>query len=362
MCTTRYKTILVLPQRGFGDLVLTLPVLHALRGLMPDARLVVGCCRRQFQLADLLVGTVIDQVVDVGGKDWRSLLGLMWSIRAGYPDLVIDYQTRWYVPVLTRRCRTIGLNRRDVTWLPRLLPRERLPSPSPTHRVDKYVDLLRYLGHPHFPIRFDFPEDGVALQRMIALMQRHDMWAENVVALVPQSSFPSKSWPVQTLRETIDVLTFDMGLKVVIVGRQQGTEKYDVRNVLDLRGKTTLMEDCYLLRSQSFKVIIGVDTGPMQLVGGINSDAFGAYPSSTHGVYTVSLFGPTAPELHRPYDPTGKFNLVVSPDHGTAISRSTGPELLSPSAYRSMENIESRAILDAIQKQLDGSGVLSNGK
>ena len=113
-----------------------------------------------------------------------------------------------------------------------------------------------------------------------------------------------------------------------------------------------LMTDAHLLRySGLFDVVAGVDTGTMQMAGSISSDSSGRY-ENRRGNRTVSVFGPTEPAIYRPYDPTGLFNLVVSPE---TPSRAMGAWGWAGDRYERnyMAEIAPRAIVEAIERQLN---------
>jgi ADP-heptose:LPS heptosyltransferase len=153
---------------------------------------------------------------------------------------------------------------------------------------------------------------------------------------------------MESLQDTINILARDLGRPVVILGR----DRYPgIEHAIDLGGRTDLLTDAYLLRySGRFDIVAGVDTGMMQIAGAISSDSDGRY-TSARGNRTVSLFGPTDPRIYRPYDPTGRFNLVVAPKEQSAAMGAIGwaGDRLER-AY--MKEIEPRQIVDAVVRQL----------
>lgn len=339
-----YRRVLFMLQRGFGDLVIAIPALHALRRALPETEIFTTISPSQLELADPLCSTIIHGTIPVPGRRrLADLVGFLSSVRRLSPDLIVDF-CAIYIPLIgvRRRCRIIGMPREEIRRRTRFLPRERLCATESPHRVDRYMELLPHLGLSTRSVNFDIPTNSLTLKSMQQLLERHGMAGDRVVAFVPQSYFRVKSWPAETLNETIRTMVGDMHCRCVVVGGVQDCA-IPTESVLDLRGRTTLLEVAHLLRySGMFSLIIGVDTGLMQFAGSINSDDEGNYPPSSTGNYTISLFGPSNAERDRPYDPTGRFNRVIrteKPPNG-----SWRPDM--------MPKITARMIIEGVEEHL----------
>jgi ADP-heptose:LPS heptosyltransferase len=134
----------------------------------------------------------------------------------------------------------------------------------------------------------------------------------------------------------------------VILGR----DRYPgLENAIDLGGQTGFLADAYLLRySGAFDLVVGVDTGMMQIAGAVSSDGEGRY-AAVRGNKTVSLFGPTDPRIYRPYDPTGNFNVVVAPREKSTVM---GPIGWAGDRFERayMKELSAAQIIDAVVPQL----------
>jgi len=314
----------------------------------------VGLTKFQSPLGETLIGSLVDRIALLPHERRPATLrALMRAIADSGADLVIDLTVNSYLPMAGRRHgrRIIGCARADVSSYLRWLPRDRLPEGRSIHRVSRYLQVLPHLGFPHPAVCFDFPRDLRVLESVRARLVRHGMVGPGLVGLLPQSESLAKSWPAETLQRTVDVLTHDLNLRVVVIGGPPRVSLAPSPDVLDLRGQTTLSEATHLLRySGVFDTIIGVDTGLMQLAGSLNSDARGEYTGLVSGNRTISLFGATDPERDRPYDPTGRgFNLVVQPSQpARAFKRSE----IDHDPLRRMHQITPEMVVARVQEHL----------
>lgn len=340
------RRLFVLPHEGVGDLVFLLPVLHGLKEGLPEARIQLAFSRTQQSLAGALDGKLVDAIPVYD----RGLREVLRAIRAFNPDVYFEFDggLRFAVAgMLAAVRRRIHPPRKLVKPYATWLHRESLPLKPGTHCVDTLMSLLDFLSVPRKRMSFEFevPERCIANARSIAKRYVPD----GAIGLVPLSGHRCKDWPVESLQETVNILARDLGRPVVILGRDRYPA--DIQHAIDLGGQTDFLTDAYLLRySGAFDVVVGVDTGMMQIAGAISSDSEGRY-AAARGNKTVSIFGPTDPRLYRPYDPTGAFNLVLAPTKNPPVLGPIGwaPDRLER-AY--MKEVAAREIADAVVRQL----------
>ncbi|MBI4444304.1 MAG: glycosyltransferase family 9 protein [Acidobacteria bacterium] len=310
-----YRKIFVSHPYGLGDLVLILPTLHSLKRNLPECEINLGVSGAQDALARTLVGTVVDRltVLRHSVNTFAHLRHFATEVRRYHPDLFVEFSGTPGPTTLGCLSGTRHLHpcREDVWTSLKLLPVERLQAPSSLHKVDRCLELLRHLDLCPAPICFDFPVPEPDLEAARKLIQEAGLEGKKLAGIIPRSTSRWKNWPLPLLEHTLAVLTGDFGYHPVVFGVDP-TYPLDTRRLIDLRARTPLVAYAYLLRySGLFEVVIGVDTGPMQIAGCINSDSSGNYGSHVSGTPTVSLFGPTDARRFRPYDPTGKFNVFL---------------------------------------------------
>jgi len=339
------QRILVLAHEGIGDLVFLLPTLYGLKEQVPGVRIQLAVSRTQQALASTLDGKLFEAIPVYN----RGLTQVLRALRQFRPHVYFEFDggLRFAVAgLLSPAMRRIHPPREFVKPYAAMLHRESLPLRVGTHAVDTLMSLLDLIGVPRKRISFEFdvPDKYIEKARTIAERQIPD----GSIALVPVSGHRGKDWPAETLQETINILALDLRRPVVILGR----DRYPgLEHAIDLGGQTDFLTDAYLLRySGAFDLVVGVDTGMMQIAGAVSSDGEGRY-SAVRGNRTVSLFGPTDPRIYRPYDPTGNFNVVVAPTEKSTVM---GPIGWAGDRFERayMKELSADRVVDAVMQQL----------
>ena len=277
--------VLIVKLGAIGDVVMASPMAEAARRLDPDAEVVWLCGRtveplvRALGVADEVIA-VDDRALLAGSKTekaralaaaWRSLAGQRFDLVAtGYSDPRYAILTRG---VRARRRRSWG-RRRSRPW----------PVPGRYHG-DEYVRLIVGTDGPsdeRIPLpEVDFPLSG-RLEEALA-----DAKAP-VAALVPGGAKnllredAIRRWPLESYAALARRLA-EREFEVLVAGAPSDEwvrPAFASIPVLDLIGKTDLLELCALL--QRSDVVVTHDSGPMHL----------AVLARTP---LVALFGPTNP-------------------------------------------------------------------
>jgi ADP-heptose:LPS heptosyltransferase len=340
------RRIFVLPHEGVGDLIFLLPALHALKDRLPEASIQLAFSRTQQSLAGALDGKLVDAIPLYE----RGLTEVVRAVRAFKPDVYFEFDggLRFALAgMFSAALRRIHPPRELVKPYAAILQPESLRLEPSGHCVDTLMSLLDLLEVPRRRISFEFEVPDRSIENATSIAKRYI--PDGATALVPLSGHQCKDWPLESLQATINILNRDLGRPVVILGRDRYPA--DIKHAIDLGGKTDFLTDAYLLRySGAFAVVVGVDTGMMQIAGAISSDSDGRYTTAT-GNRTVSLFGPTDSRIYRPYDPTGTFNVVVAPKRQSALMGAIGwAGDRFERAY--MKEIEPQEIVDATLRQM----------
>src|SRR5262245_32624097 len=337
--------ILVLAHEGIGDLVFLLPTLYGLKAQVPGVRIQLAVSRSQRFLASVLDGKLIEAFPFYN----RSMTEVVRAVRQFRPHVYFEFDGGLQFAVaglLSLAERRIHPPRELVKPYAAMLHSESLPLRLGGHCVDTLMSLLTMVGASRTRTCFEFEVPDQHIDNAHRIAERHI--PDGSIALVPVSGHHCKDWPAETLQETINILVRDLGRPVVILGQ----DRYPgLKHAIDLGGQTDFLTDAYLLRySGVFEVVVGVDTGMMQIAGSVSSDGEGSY-AAVRGNKTVSLFGPTDARLHRPYDPTGMFNLVVTPKEKSTVMGPTGwaGDRLERAYMREIKPFE---IVDAVMRQL----------
>jgi ADP-heptose:LPS heptosyltransferase/lauroyl/myristoyl acyltransferase len=269
-----------------GDVVMTLPLLDAIRRGRPDVSITV-LAKHQFKVFLESLDTV-DNFLPIPEGTIHQGVGVLKEYRRQFPSVVINFANSFRSDA---ECCLIGAPRRYGLTLPgRFRPllshsfafsEERHGPLKELHQVRLWEKFLQYFGldeELHFsPIQL--PVKNI----------------KGKIGILPGSANnPSKRWPVSHWRKLISLLIEEnKSLKIFIYGASQESElanqilgNFDESKVINLCGMTNLLELANELASCA--KVIGNDSGGMHLANAVGS------PS-------VVLFGPTNPKVTAPY-------------------------------------------------------------
>lgn len=203
------ENILLIRFKAIGDVVLTLPAVHAVRENFPDARITFFTVAEN---AALLKGFGdVDEVVAVDRAALRSgnplrmapeFFGLLHRLRSGKFSLVVDFQGYGETAWLTR---LTGASRR---WGTVYGPGRRwaytrgLTRNGDMHPADWNLFLLRECGLATGPVRNEFRLPEPALEAAKELFAEHGLDSrKNTLFIQPFTSSPHKNWPLKKYLE-----------------------------------------------------------------------------------------------------------------------------------------------------------------
>ncbi len=350
------KRILIIKPSSLGDIVHTLPVVHAIRRCWPGCR--TGWIVQRGFAPLLREDRTIDRVhpIDIPStSDPRAgrlaylrafiatvatLRELRRTFRQQPYDLVLDLHASFRSGLLAMTCRRglrVGFG--DARELNPLFQNQRIPVPdNMDHAVDKNLLFCRHL---HCEVgKEDFflscaPRHEEEVRDFLAGcgITDHDL----LVYAAPTARWQTKFWPVDHWARLADAL-HAQGVRLVFagsgadrdhiaaIGARMRTPAVSAAGLLDLPGAVALIR-----RSALY---VGLDTGPMHM-------------AAMAGRPVVALFGPTHPERVGPY---GVAHRIV---------RAPGVECLGCRRrqcreLRCMEEITVDQVLASIGELLDG--------
>ena len=303
-----------------GDVVMTLPLLRALRTSRPDAEITL-IAKASFLplLKDWDVADRYDALPSHGPGYFLHF----WKMRCHYPDvyLLFTNSTRGDLEAWFTRCRQrFGILRQGR--------RRRLL----THRYVVPADFDERQHHQLELWENFFRAFGLSGQLdRTPLASRPSAPADSVIGFIAGSeNTPEKRWPIEHWRTLVKQLLQEPAAEFLLLGTANDraitsaiATGLDSTRVHDLAGQTNL--PAYVERLRSCRLLITNDTGGMHL-------------ANVLGVPLIALFGPTNPVRTGPV-----FSAPV--------------EILQPPACpstggRSLTDLPSATVLDAIRRQL----------
>ena len=199
------ENILLIRLKSIGDILFTLPAVHAVRENFPDAKLHFLVSKEN---APLLRGfSAIDEVIPLdravySSKDLpamcRSTLGLLRRLRKPKFSLAIDFQgygetemLSWWTgaPV---RCGCVYNRARGWTYTRGVRRDDRI------HPAEGCLSLLQQCGLRIGEIRNEFVPPGDALDEAGQFFAAHNLDAARPTLFIqPFTSSPQKNWPLE---------------------------------------------------------------------------------------------------------------------------------------------------------------------
>ncbi len=341
------RRVLLIRLRAFGDVVLTTPLLRALKRRYPSAELHV--------LTDSLPGTLLSGNPHVN-RHWVSpprnaplweQIDYLRRLRREKFDLVLDLfgnpRSAWMTYATgapTRAGYAYRFRRHAYTH------------PVPMNRVRKYqvevnLDVLRHLG---------VPDDGARTELFLRDSER--LWAgdffrrfliprsEFLVGLNPTGSWSAKRWPLEYWTTLVERMA-GKGLRPLVLWSPGDPE--GVRAWADKRGDKVVLAPPTDLRQlmaliSELGLLVGNDGAPQHIAQAL-------------GVKTLTLFGPTwGLSWNPPSDKRFRF-LQTFPPCGpcdkTLCPYSDTPDAEGRYRQECMAELKPEAVWDEAERMMD---------
>ncbi|HHU51751.1 MAG TPA: glycosyltransferase family 9 protein [Firmicutes bacterium] len=298
----RYKRILIIRLSAIGDVIETLPAVHALRQRRPNAY--IGWILEEASYSLLQGHPEIDRFFifpkkeiknAVRQRNFKKVKNLLDRVKEELKqerfDLALDMHNLFksgVVALLSGAEERIGYGRyREGSrfFLTRQIP----PPKSEMHFVDWQMNLVQRLGVEYRNKEFILPDFSKEEQTIRGFLADHKI-TERYFCLAPGTSWPNKCWTAQGMAAIADRLSA-YGKVVLIGSTQDKALAEEVSSLMKTRPvdaveKLNLREVAVLLRQA--ELYIGGDTGPMHLAVAV-------------GTQVVAWFGPTSPAKTGPY-------------------------------------------------------------
>jgi heptosyltransferase-2 len=348
------KKILIIRLSSLGDVILTTPVIAALKAKFPHSELFLLTKARYGDLLrnDPRISSLVE--FDPAGKD-RGLSGFMSLIselRSHDFDLLVDLHANlrsFLIRYLVKSRVKLKYRKR---WLRRLLMVHfKFLRTKAVRTVDSYLEHLKKLGVQALernPLIFLSQEDlGYADHFLLEQQVKKD---DIVVGVHPGAKWETKRWNEEKFARVCRSLAETPGYKILLLGDESeaklvgeiGKDVPDDRLVkavgFPLGKVMSLIKrcDCFITN----------DSGPMHI-------------ASALGVPVVAIFGPTHPKLG--FAPVGSRNLVLCADVKCSPCSLHGEKRCGKRSRFCMDLIEPDMVIEAVERLLKEGKSISKG-
>lgn len=309
MPTATDKRILVIKLKQPGDVLVSTPVIAALKEAWPDCHLTYLVPKGTEDMVSGHPGLDGLMVVDRRGATWGQTWRFIRDLRRRRFDLVLELSggDRGAIySFLTGAKERLGFaHPRQPFWqrhgcFTRLLPRP----PVKMHLVDQNLAAVRALGIEPVNPRLQFFGDQAVDQRVCGLLASLGLAGRPFVVMHPGAGWRFKCWTPSGYARVIEFFQEEWGLTTVLTGTRAAHEQELLAAIhqecraapVDLAGRLSLKELGVLISKA--RLFFGMDSAPMHLAAAVNTPA-------------VALFGPSGVFN---WGPWGAGHLVIKKD------------------------------------------------
>lgn len=264
------NNILAIRNDRFGEFLLNIPAIRALKEAYPQAKLTLAVSREVVELAATV--ECVDAVVA-----WDEVKG---NLRKYKFDLCVILNPAKEAHIA---CFFAGIPVRvgyDRKW--GILLTHKLKDTKHQgmrHEVDCNLELVGLIGAKTLDKTFKIKVDDNLFREFIG---------QRIVAIHPFTSDPVKQWPTERFKELAQRIKRELGLKVIIVGLSQSV--LDMGDgIASMINKTSLVELAALLKRCS--LLISCDSGPMHLAASVGTPVIALFRNDLPGK-TARRWGP----------------------------------------------------------------------
>jgi len=320
MKLSNVRKILFITLSNIGDVILTLPVLSALKDSFPEASIdvVVGPRPQEVFKKYPRVSKVFIYDKHAGLKDKITFIK---KLKAEKYDLAIDMKTS-LLPLL------IGAKYRSA-----LLPVARS---GIKHKRLIHLESLRPFGLIYKQQKNIYIDDE-SREKIEDILQTSGIKnTDIIIGVCPGSKSHLKQWKKQGFADVISSILKNPHYKVILIGNanEAGLSKEIAASVrqqgiIDLTGKTSLNELFALV--EKFNLLLTGDSASL-------------HAASDLGVKVAAVFGPTDPEE---YGPQGKGDIVIRKNLRCSPCKKAQCKF---GTHECMEAISAQEVLEAMSK------------
>jgi heptosyltransferase-1 len=327
------ERFLVLRMSALGDIVHTLPAVHALRKSFPGAT--IDWFVDQKWMPILEGNPDASKVIAMNRDSWANVIAAVRELRATRYEVAVDFQSLYRSAILgwlSGAPQRTGFDSQYARERGAALFYTQCVTPRRKHKVEHNLELVESLGARTSEARFPLPANPQAQEEVERILRANG--AGEYFVLSPGGGWRSKCWPAERYGALHHALVERYGWRGVISfgpGEQGLAEivRREAGSPEPLIEQFNLRQLAPLLRSAKF--LVAADTGPLHV-------------ASALGTPVVGLYGPTDPARNGPYSPRDVVVRKAAPEE-TTYRRGKFPS-------RAMLAITVADVLDAVERRL----------
>lgn len=310
-----YKKILIVRVDRLGDVILSTPVIQAVREALPSSY--IAFMTRPYT-SDVVVGNPCLNDVIVYDKDGRhksfiSTIFFAFGLRKYKFDLALILHSTAranFIAFLAGIPRRIGYTRKAGWFLTDKLPYVKWQGTK--HEIDYTLDVVRAAGINFNAknIKLFMPVDKADEDFAASFLSKNNVSEKDKLACIhPAAGCVSRIWPAKKFCELADRLITDAHCKVIILGIKDELKyaeaiKQNMSHEPIIAKDFTIRQTAALLKRCSF--LVSTDTGPAHIASAVGTPCITIFGRKQAGL------GPVR------WKPIGKDNVIFHKDVGCA--------------------------------------------
>lgn len=343
-----YGRILIIRLDRIGDVVLSTPVIKALRDAYPDAH--IAMMVRPYAREIVEGNPFLDEVIvyDKEGSHKGIAGNLRFARELGEKkfDIAIILHPTSRTHMIARLAgipERVGYDRKAGFLLTKKVPHTKQFGMK--HEIDYALDLLRYIGIEPKDRTLYMPVNDASERKIEGLLAENGVKGSDIlVAINPGASCASKRWGIKNFAEVANGLADRYGARIAVISGAVDKHFADElassvsKGAINLAGRTGIGDVASLLRR--CRLFISNDSGPVHIGCAVGTPVIAIFGRSDRGL---------SPER---WGPSGKRDIVLHKSAGCEICYAHNCR----SGFRCLDSITPAEVLGAAGKILKGGG------
>ncbi|MDP2939243.1 MAG: glycosyltransferase family 9 protein [Candidatus Omnitrophota bacterium] len=312
----KFKKILIIRTDRIGDVILTTPVIKAIRQSFPKSFISIMVSPVS---KDIVEGNpYLDEVIvyDKKGRD-KGIFGLfrfVLSLKKRNFDLSLNLHTKKRINLISFLAgikQRIGYDNNKFSFLLTTRLKD-VRVQGKKHEADYCLDVLKTIGINTDEKQLFMPLKDASEKWAQEVLKENNVKANDMlVAIHPDASCPSKRWPIERFAQVCNKLIEEKGFKIAIISGQGNSKiieivkRYLRHPVLDLSGRTSVSQLASFLKRCN--LFISNDSGPVHIAQAVGTPVIVIFGRNQAGLSPIR------------WAPLGKNNIILHKDVGCKV-------------------------------------------
>jgi len=278
-----YKKILVLQTAFLGDVILSTPLIRALKQLYPGSCLDVltipetGIIFKENPHVDELIYFHKRSIF----KKICSFISLIFKIRQKKYDLAISIQssmTSSFLLLFGGVPERLGFTRQKFLTLS-------VQHTKGLHKIQKILRLMKPLTDQKFDMQTEIFWTEIEEEKSNRILEKYQNKQRHIVGVAPGSIWNTKRWLKEYYAELVELLEKE-NIQIILIGGKDDVELCefirDDSSALNVAGSLSILESAALI--EKLDLLVTNDSAPLHIANAVKTDV-------------IAIFGPTVKEF-----------------------------------------------------------------